>query len=88
MSLWIVTVLSSVLSNINEVCHVVLTVCQPDWLLGSAVVLSLRSPKSLKSPVLLLYRESERVLIEKICPCHFPCQVLRKKQNMFCRDFC
>lgn len=67
VSSWTVAGLSSVLSSINEVCHVVLTVWQHDWLLVSAVLLSFRSPKSLKSPVLLLYRESERVVIEKTC---------------------
>lgn len=67
VSSWTVAGLSSVLSSISEVCHVVLTVWQHDWLLVSAVLLSFGSPTSLKSPVLLLYRESERVVIEKTC---------------------
>lgn len=44
MSLWTVTGLSSMFSNISEFCHVVLTVCQHNQLLSSAGGLTTQEP--------------------------------------------
>lgn len=65
------------------------TYCLLTWL-GCwlpVVILSLRSPKPLKSLELLLQWESERVVIEKVCLMVFLVRILEKKLTVFCGDF-
>lgn len=78
MSVWTVTVLSSVFQVKMKFAMLYL-------LSAPLVVLSLQSPKSLRSPVLLLYRDSERVVIGKIRLTLFLVSVLGKA-NVFSRD--